>query len=305
MSLVFFAAVVLRLANTDGAHAIQELATVTRSIADLRELSVNAADRSITFNGTPEQNRIAEWLVPRLDVRGARPLSSEYKAGNDDVVRIFYISHAETPQQFTEIVTTARSLAEVPRAFIYQTAKALVARGTAEQIAFMEWLLPHLDVPAPHSEPPQHRVGARMDDIARVFYLNNVQTVQELQEITTMVRSIAEIRRVFTYNAAKAVAMRGSADQIALAEFLIAHLNKSAGKFVVPSTEYRMVGEPEGVVRLFVVDSPSIEAFQQRVRDIRATTGIRRAFTFNTHRALALRGTPEQIVEAQRLLNVQ
>jgi hypothetical protein len=305
MNIVFFAAVVLRLSNTDSPQAIQELATVTRSTADLRDLSVNVADRSITFNGTPEQNHIAEWLVPRLDVRGARPVSAEYKAGNDDIVRVFYISHVATPQQLSEIVTTARSVAEVPRAFIYQTAKALVARGTAEQIGLMEWLLPQLDVPAPQTESPQHNVGGRTDDIARVFYLNNAQAVQDLQELTTLVRTITEIRRAFTYNAVKAVAMRGSADQIALAEFLITHLNKRAGEFVEASTEYRMIGEPEGVVRLFVVNSPSIEAFQQRVRNVRTTTGIRRAFTFSTHRAFAVRGTPEQILEVQRLLKVR
>ena len=305
MNPLLLAAVVIRLANTEAPQAMQELATVTRSTADIRELSLNAAERSITFNGTPEQNRIAEWLVPRLDLRGAPPVPADFKVGKDDVVRVFYSRHAETPQQLMELGTTARSVAEVPRAFIFQPARALVARGTAEQIALIEWLLTQLDVAAAQSDSPQHRVGGKADDLARVFYLDTTETVQELQEMATLVRTVTEIRRAFTYNAAEAVAMRGSADQIAVAEFLFAHLNKPAGGFVAPAREFRMTGEPEGVVRLFALGSPTVEALQQRAKDIRTATGIRRAFTFNKHRALALRGTPAQIAEAERLLKAQ
>jgi hypothetical protein len=293
---------VLRLWHT-GPQSVQELATVTRSTADIRELSVNAAERSITFNGTPHQNAIAEWLVSRLDVSGPRLIGTPYKAGADDTAQVFYLNNAETAWQMMEITTVARSLAEVPRAFVYQPAKAIVARGTADQIALMEWLVPHLDVTGPRSESPEHRVGGKTDDIARVFYLNHTQTVQELQEMTTAVRATGEIRRAFTYNTARAVAMRGTADQIALAAFLIDRLNKPAGLFSPSSNEYRMTAAPDGVVRLFAIRAAAIPDFQQHAKDIRSATGIRRAFTFNAHRALILRGTPEQIAEAERLLN--
>jgi hypothetical protein len=157
-------------------------------------------------------------------------------------------------------------------------------------------------VKEPQSSSPQHRVGGRTDDVARVFYLNSTQTVQELQEMTTAIRSIGEIRRAFTYNHAKAVAMRANADQIALTEFLVDKLNRPAGKFNADKAEYRMIGEPEGVVRLFAINAPTAEAFQQRVKELRVATGARRAFTYNTHRALMLRGTPEQVLEAERLI---
>src|SRR5688500_18177758 len=90
MNLAMFAFVVLRLANTTP-QAIQELATVMRSTADIRELSVNAAERSVTFNGAPEQNRIAEWLVPRLDVTGPRPVGFPFQVGAEDIVQVFYL----------------------------------------------------------------------------------------------------------------------------------------------------------------------------------------------------------------------
>jgi hypothetical protein len=54
-----------------------------------------------------------------------------------------------------------------------------------------------------------------------VFDLTNTETAQRLQEIATQVRSMTEVRRLFTYNAPKAVALRETASQIALADRLI------------------------------------------------------------------------------------
>ena len=41
------------------------------------------------------------------------------------------------------------------------------------------------------------------DEVVKVFYLKNPTTVQEFQEIITAVRSVTDVRRMFTYNAAE------------------------------------------------------------------------------------------------------
>jgi hypothetical protein len=110
---------------------------------------------------------------------------------------------------------------------------------------------------------------------------------------------------MFPYTAGKAIAMRATADQIALTEFLIHRLNKPAGSFVPGLNEYRITGVLDGVVRLMAVRAATLPEFHQRAMDIRAATGIRRLFPYNTHRVLIMRGTPEQIAEAERLLNAQ
>jgi general secretion pathway protein D len=71
------------------------------------------------------------------------------------------------------------------------------------------------------------------DNVVRVFFVQNATSVQEFQEISTAVRSITEIRRVFTYNAQRAILMRGTPDQIALAEKLIHDLDKPKSEVVV------------------------------------------------------------------------
>jgi general secretion pathway protein D len=71
------------------------------------------------------------------------------------------------------------------------------------------------------------------DHVVKVFYLRNVGTVQELNEIATVVRSLTDIRRLFPYNAQNALVARGSVDQIALAEKLIQDLDKPRSEVVI------------------------------------------------------------------------
>jgi general secretion pathway protein D len=71
------------------------------------------------------------------------------------------------------------------------------------------------------------------DQVMKVFYLSNVTTPQELQEIVTAVRSVADIQRLFVYNAQNAIIARGEADRIALAEKIIHDLDKPKSEVVV------------------------------------------------------------------------
>jgi hypothetical protein len=64
------------------------------------------------------------------------------------------------------------------------------------------------------------------EDVVRVFYLPHSGTVQHFQEIATFVRSTTQIRRAFTYNAPRALTLRGTADQIAQANQLIQERDK-------------------------------------------------------------------------------
>jgi general secretion pathway protein D len=71
------------------------------------------------------------------------------------------------------------------------------------------------------------------DFVVKVFYLTNITTPQELQELSTTIRSIPEIRRVFPYTAHNALVVRGTIDQVALAEKIINDLDKPKAEVVV------------------------------------------------------------------------
>src|SRR5258708_989108 len=109
------------------------------------------------------------------------------------------------------------------------------------------------------------------DDVVKVFYVTNATSVQEFQEIATAIRTVAEIRRVFTYNAQRAMIVRDTVDKVALAEKLVHDLDK-------PKSEV-------------VVDVMVMEVNSERTRDLAATIASAGTAGLNVPINFAPRGT--------------
>ena len=71
------------------------------------------------------------------------------------------------------------------------------------------------------------------DYVVKAFYIKNVTTPQELQEVANVLRSLADIRRVFPYPSQNAIMVRGSVDQVRLAEKLVQDMDKPRAEVVV------------------------------------------------------------------------
>jgi len=71
------------------------------------------------------------------------------------------------------------------------------------------------------------------EQVVKVFYLKNVGSVPELNEIATDIRTICDIRRLFVYSGQMALIVRAEADRVALAEKLIADLDKPRAEVVL------------------------------------------------------------------------
>lgn len=230
---------VFHFTHTQTVQDLQEIATLIRSMTDIREASIDNEGTALALRGTAGQVALAEWLFHELDKPTNReafvqqsqdPGNREYRVpgSGDDVVRLFYVMHAETARDVQEVATLVRSMAQIRRLFTYNAPRALALRGTAGQIAMAEWLFHELDRPRNRDTPVQqnpgireYRVAGGSDDVVRVFYVMHSQTPREFQEIATEVRSKTQVRRLFTYNAPGAVVLRGTAAQMALAESLI------------------------------------------------------------------------------------
>ena len=55
----------------------------------------------------------------------------------------------------------------------------------------------------------------------RLFYIKDVATSPAFQQLATQLRTTTQMRRVFTYNESKAIAVRGNEAQLALAEQML------------------------------------------------------------------------------------
>ncbi|HTB11608.1 MAG TPA: hypothetical protein VK752_08555 [Bryobacteraceae bacterium] len=303
---------VFHLHHIDQTQDLNEFTTLVRTISDIPQVSADAAQKTLSVRGTASQVAIAEFLFTELD-RQTVPdsVTQEFRVSNnaDDVVRIFFAPYTATVQQFQEIATTVRTIAEIRRVFTYNTPRALAVRGTADQVAATEWMIRELDQPADakrtDSRPYQMIDPRNMGFTAvRVFYVPYASTVQQFQEVATLVRTIGEIRQVFTYNTPRALIVRGTPDQVALADWMIHELGKpvtteASQKYTYPDVYH----DGENVVRVFYVrDVATVPAFQQLATQIRTATKIRRVFTYNESKALALRGTEAQLATAEQML---
>jgi hypothetical protein len=305
---------VFHLHHIETTQDLNEFATLVRTVADIRDASADAAQKTMSVHGTASQIAIAEFLFTELD-RQTVPdsVTQEFRVSNnpDDVVRLFFLPHTATVQSFQEIATAIRTITEMRRVFTYNSPRALAVRGTPDQIAGTEFLVRELDQPA-DAERTDSRQYQMIDTrnfgmtAVRVFYLPYASTVQQLQEVATMVRTIGEIRQVFTYNSPRAMIVRGTPDQAALAGWMIHELAKPVTAETTASEVYRYVDldhHGENIVRIFYVkDVPTVQAFQQVATQIRATTQIRRVFTYNETKAMAVRGTEEQLRTAEQML---
>jgi len=102
------------------------------------------------------------------------------------------------------------------------------------------------------------------EQVSKVFYLQNLTTTQELQEVVNAIRTIADINKVYPYNSQFAVIVRGEADRVELAEKIVQDLDR-------PKSEVE--------VDIMVIEANS--TFTRNLTSALAATGLNVPFTFN------------------------
>jgi hypothetical protein len=254
--------------------------------------------------------------VPAPNNQDATTREYRLQGGGENLARVFFLMNTATVQDFQEIVTATRTIADLKHVGTYNGSKAVAARGTPDQIALAAWLIGALDRPAGQRAPARdYQMPMNSDKYGegqvavRILYTSHAATIQDFQEIATAMRTTSDIRRVFTYNAPRAIILRSTPEQIALGDWLVQQLDKPAvgmpGAMIgVSSDVYKFdaPSERDNMVKVFYLpQTPSIQDFQQFATRIRTTANVRRVFTYNAARAVAVRGTVDQITMTERM----
>jgi len=304
--------IVLTFAHTEGEQNMQEIATAVRVVADIKDVYVDTAAKALKLASGPDQLKLAEWMFALLDAPDpASAARREYQAtGEENIVHLYYLKTPATAQEFQEVVTAIRTVADIRRVFTYNAPKAVVARGNAEQIALADWLVGELDQPSHTSAVHEYKMtgGFTHDEsYIRVFYLAHTATVRDFQEVATGVRTIASVRRVFTYNAPRAMVVRGTPDQGKLAAWLVDQLDtmntgqpRQASPTYTYETPYRDHGS---AIRVFFLNhAGNTDDFQKAATQVRNATQYGLVQTYNTPRAMIVRGSADQLTVAEQLV---
>lgn len=313
--------------NKPSRQGLQEIATILRTVGDIQQLSIDPAASSLTVGGTTDQLAMTGWIVRQLDqpvpadASAPQPATASTQqflvAGkSDDVIRVFHLNHVapKPPQAIQEILTTLRTVADVQKVFNYTSLSDLVVRGPAAQIAFSEYLINSLDVaPGSVTTSPEfhYQAPGQSSQVARVFYLANAKVPQQIQELLTVLRTVIDIQKVFNFSSLNALAIRGTASDIATSEWIIQSLDIPASAKPGPSAAIRQFVIPAntpggGIVRVFYpshIDTP--QAMQQTLTALRTKLFIQKVFNYTALPAIVVRDSADQIAKAEQLILVQ
>ena len=313
---------VLQFAHTQTVQSAQEIAAVIRMIAGIAQVSLSTEPTpfTLTIGGAAEQLSLAEWLfveLDQLDPGQPNPVMHEYRLTGieENVVRVYHAAHTSTIQELQELATSLRAITELRLLITQNAQRAVVMRGNADLMAVNEWLLSQMD--KPRNEPILHSATSQyftvdQDNrgVLQVFYVAHAKTFQDFHVVSTAMRTIAEVRSAFAYNPSRALALRGSAGQMATAEWLFNQMDqpKRSPTTAPPANEavtrtYRVPDTIDSVLQVFnVTRAATIADVENAANQIRKATRSPWVFPYDSTGAIVFRGTAAQMAQAERLI---
>jgi hypothetical protein len=296
--------------HLESPQAMQEVTNMVRMIGGIRDVSLDVAKRSLTVKGTADQIAATGWLTAEMDKPGSAPGTRDFPFNDAKapLAQVVYLSHVDSPQELQEIVNAVRSVTDIQRCSPMNQQKAIVMRGSPEQVKAADWLLGVLDQPA-GAQPGgaagnQYRLAegvwdARSGLVVRVAALTHADTPDAIQQVVNVTRSIADIQRCFPIMSRRYLILRGSEDQMALADWLLKQLDGPGGQ---GTKEFKEGGAGGQIVQVAYGSAGTPESLQETVNAILAETKMVRVVPFQPQGVVAMRGTADQLAQAQQVI---
>ena len=212
------------LPSTLSVQEFQEVANCIRTVLEIRLAIAENAQRVFVVRAPAAQVVLAAKLVSDLTQSAPTASIRVYPSATaDDVTQVYFLTHTASVQDFQETANAVRTIAEIRRIVADNAPRAIVARGTAAQLAMATWLLHDLD--QPQTAPASHSYqGPTPEETIRVFYLPPTGTVQEFQSTANKLRTTAQIRRAVALNTQRAFVVRGTIPEVSQVDQLVQNL---------------------------------------------------------------------------------
>lgn len=200
---------------------LQELATVLRTVFDVRTLTVDQESKSLRETDAPEPIRMTEWLFNQLEqpeeLRARSPHELVLDTKQRPVLRIFFL---KTPgvQFQQELLTTIRTVADVQKIFNVTRQNAIVMRDDRATVDLAAWLIEELDgnaaaSPAGYTGVHQFTSAPARLPYARIFYAAGAKEPQ-FAELMPKVRSRLPAGKAFAMTKPAALVVRGTPGEV-------------------------------------------------------------------------------------------
>jgi hypothetical protein len=223
--------------------------------------------------------------------------------------KTFYFTPPVTLPEMTAMATTIRTVVDLRDVSIDKVRQALVTQGPVEKSVAAEWVFHHLDGPGGQSAPAEYKMFGDKGEVIAVIPVAPSGTLADLTAVTTAVRTVADIQRLFPYEWREAMVARDTAERIAAAEWIAQQVSPSDGQAPTgdsapyPMAPQRPDWDPEEI-RVFRMDPKSTDAdLTSMVTAIRTVADLQRLFPFSTGKALIARGSQAKVAVAEWLVH--
>ncbi len=175
-----------------------------------------------------------------------------------------------------------------------RNARTLQVRGALpEEMAAAVWLFDRIDGNAGAGQL------ASGDGVFEALVLEHTGYGSGTDQMGATIRSVTDIRQMWVDGKRKLILFKSSPAQAEAARLIASECDKAMdGKATPVTLDLRALDPSESTVAVLYVKGPLAEA----ALEVRKTTRVRRITTVGVAKALILRGTPEQVAQAQQLL---
>ena len=276
------------------------------------------------------------------------------------ISKVMYLPNFSTPYELQNVANMFRVIAEIKQVDQNPSEHTISLKGTAEQLAIAEKLVsvseslrssgshnpssvlvyqlkpsrpePSVSEKAPGNSSVATWTSCELNTcFIKVLYLPDFATTVELQDAANMFRTIADIRLICPDPSGHAISLKGTAEQLAIAERLVSvleSLQSSNGRNRSFVLVYELKGSlPEPAVSekvseqtilsmrkticelttcfikvLYLPDFTTVQ-LQDTINRVRTTTQITHILPSQSRHLLVIRGTSEQVALTEKLAN--
>lgn len=231
---------------------------------------------------------------------------SHAQPSSTTVTGTYHFTTPQTTKGLQEAATIVRTVASAPQVSVDASTAALTFSGPAEAVDFAAWLLPRIDKAA--GDNAIYEYGLPSGDIGRIKFVPNVQTPQDVQELLTILRTVADVQKIFIFSSNHAIVLRAPGWQAAFSEWIIDQLNQprepkpdsAPREFTVGGPDYRGTGH--GARLNFLANMTGQQQMQQVLTVLRTVDEVQKVFAYNSSHALIFRAGDTDLERAEWII---
>jgi hypothetical protein len=155
-----------------------------------------------------------------------------------------YSTQPISPADLTAATTMVRTLVDLQDIQADEEHQALKLHGPEDKLVAADWVLQQLDHPAAAAPSSEYKMTGPHEEVMQIFRISPTASYADLTAITTAIRTVADLQRLFPYQKLNALAARGESGKVALAARVVRQLSPYDGAVPTcrhPATSSRVI----------------------------------------------------------------